>query len=81
MRTLRIKEKIVEFLEENGPQPTNKILDHLNDVLRWGSTSQQLGNVLSKGKAFDKVEQHNDKESAEADTKLLFGVSKRTEHG
>ena len=55
MRTLRIKEKIVEYLEENGPQPTNKILEHLNEVLRWGSTSQQLGNVLSKGKAFDKV--------------------------
>ena len=55
MRTNKIRLKAIQYLLDNGPQPTNKILDHINDTTRHGSSSQQLGNVLSKNKAFVKV--------------------------
>lgn len=47
MKTTRIREKIKLFLSD-GPQSTSKILEHINSNMRHGTTSQQLGNVLSK---------------------------------
>jgi len=55
MKTERLRNKIIKFLQENGPQDSAKILDHLNDVTKWGSTPSQVGNILSKNKDFRKV--------------------------
>tara|TARA_B100000686_G_C16409957_1_gene771697 strand:- start:476 stop:718 length:243 start_codon:yes stop_codon:yes gene_type:complete len=55
MKTTRIRQKIRGFLEEHGPQSTSNILDFINSEMRHGTTSQQLGNVLSKDKHFKKV--------------------------
>ena len=55
MRTKRIRIKIAEYLKENGPQTTFAIQEHINDCFRHGTTSQQLGNCLSKDKRFKKV--------------------------
>ena len=54
MKTTRIREKIKLFLSD-GPQSTSKILEHINSTMRHGTTSQQLGNVLSKDKDIVKV--------------------------
>ena len=40
---------------EMGPQGTHIILEHINEVMTHGTTSQQLGNVLSKDRDFQKV--------------------------
>ncbi len=55
MKTQRIRIKIVQYLEDNGPQPTYAIQDYINETMRHGTTSQQLGNCLSKDKRFKKV--------------------------
>ena len=53
MKTTRIREKIKKFL---GDRP--RILqkpEYINSTMRHGTTSQQLGNVLSKDKDIVKV--------------------------
>lgn len=54
MKTVRIREKIKKFLAEK-PRNTAEILEHINSTMRHGTTSQQLGNVLSKDKDIVKV--------------------------
>jgi hypothetical protein len=54
MKTVRIREKIKKFLAER-PRNTAEILEHINSTMRHGTTSQQLGNVLSKDKDIVKV--------------------------
>ncbi len=54
MKTVRIREKIKLFLSER-PRNTAEILEHINTTMRHGTTSQQLGNVLSKDKDIVKV--------------------------
>ena len=54
MKTVRIREKIKKFLSER-PRNTAEILEHINSTMRHGTTSQQLGNVLSKDKDIVKV--------------------------
>tara|TARA_X000001036_G_scaffold195432_1_gene184300 strand:- start:1010 stop:1420 length:411 start_codon:yes stop_codon:yes gene_type:complete len=54
MKTVRIREKIKAFLAER-PRNTAEILEHINSTMRHGTTSQQLGNVLSKDKDIVKV--------------------------
>ena len=54
MKTVRIREKIKKFLAER-PRNTAEILEHINTTMRHGTTSQQLGNVLSKDKDIVKV--------------------------
>ena len=49
MKTTRIREKIKKFLGDR-PRNTAEILEHINSTMRHGTTSQQLGNVLSKDK-------------------------------
>ena len=46
MKTVRIREKIKKFLGDR-PRNTAEILEHINSTMRHGTTSQQLGNVLS----------------------------------
>lgn len=54
MRTTEIRGKIKEFLDEN-PRSTPEILEYINSVTRHGTTSQQLGNVLSKDRDIIKL--------------------------
>jgi hypothetical protein len=54
MKTVRIREKIKLFLSDR-PRNTAEILEHINTTMRHGTTSQQLGNVLSKDKDIVKV--------------------------
>ena len=54
MKTTRIREKIKKFLGDR-PRNTAEILEHNNSTMRHGTTSQQLGNVLSKDKDIVKV--------------------------
>lgn len=54
MKTKRIREKIKNYLA-SGPKSTTEILDHINTTSRHGTTSQQLGNVLSKDRDIVKV--------------------------
>ena len=54
MKTTRIREKIKKFLGDR-PRNTAEILEYINSTMRHGTTSQQLGNVLSKDKDIVKV--------------------------
>ena len=54
MKTVRIRQKIKAFLSDK-PRNTAEILEHINSTMRHGTTSQQLGNVLSKDKDILKV--------------------------
>ena len=54
MSTERIIEKIKKFLGDK-PRNTAEILEHINSSMRHGTTSQQLGNVLSKDKDIVKI--------------------------
>ena len=54
MKTVRIREKISNYLGP-GPRNTVEILEHINSTMKHGTTSQQLGNVLSKDKHVIKI--------------------------
>ena len=54
MKTTRIREKIKKFLGDH-PRSTVEILEHINSTMRHGTTSLQLGNVLSKDEDIVKV--------------------------
>lgn len=58
-RTASIQKRIVKFLTEEKREATfHEILRHINDTTRHGTTSQQLGNVLSKNpRKFERVGQ------------------------
>jgi len=56
MRTTRLRQRIKAFLKEQGQANTQQILEHINTVMRHGTTPQQLGNVLSKDKDIMKVD-------------------------
>jgi hypothetical protein len=70
MKTKRIRKDLVAFLNGNikyswkekgifdrpaGPATTDELLTFYNDISRHGSTTHQLGNVLSKDKDIVKV--------------------------
>ena len=59
MKTVRNTRKIKKFLAEK-PRNTAEILEHINSTMRHGTTSQQLGNVLSKDKDIVKVDTSSD---------------------
>jgi len=48
MKTIRLRNKIKDYLYEEGPRSTTEILEYCNTTSRHGTTTQQLGNVLSK---------------------------------
>jgi len=56
LKTVRIRQKIKRYLSER-PRNHVEILEHINTTTRHGTTSQQLGNVLSKDKDIVKVGQ------------------------
>ena len=53
MKTVRIREKSRSSWATAHATP--EILEHINSTMRHGTTSQQLGNVLSKDKDIVKV--------------------------
>ena len=53
-RTKRLRGALVEYLAEAGPANTSQIYDHINSRFRWGSTMNQLGNVLARDARFIK---------------------------
>ena len=55
MRTTRLRQNIKKYLATNGECNTQQILEHINNTMRHGTTSQQLGNVLAKDKDIIKV--------------------------
>ena len=54
MKTKRIRILIAAYLEKEGKANFTKILTHINDTTKHGTTSQQLGNVLAKNTEFRK---------------------------
>ncbi len=54
MKTTRIRVKIKDYLATQ-PRTTTEILEYINTTTRHGTTSNQLGNVLSKDKDIVKV--------------------------
>ena len=58
-RTKRLRKEILTFLEKNGKSNTSEIMDHINKKYRWGTSINQLGNVLAKDKRFEKVGFYN----------------------
>ncbi len=53
--TKRLRKAVVEFLEKNENANTTQIFDHINSKFRWGTSMNQLGNVLAKDSRFEKV--------------------------
>jgi len=49
MKTVRIRKNIKNYLHDK-PRNSVEIRDHINSTMRHGTTSQQLGNILSKDK-------------------------------
>lgn len=49
-RSKRLKEKIVEILQENGPLNTGQIFEEYNRLYRHGTTMSALTNTL-RGRA------------------------------
>ena len=54
MKTARLRINVKKVLE-GGPMSGAEILEHINTTTRHGTTSQQLGNVLSKDADIVKV--------------------------
>lgn len=55
MRQRRVKNRIIELMKEEGQMSTREIYLILNIITHHGISMNQLGNVLSKGKEFEKV--------------------------
>jgi hypothetical protein len=54
MKTARLRQKVKDYLKA-GPKSTAEILEYINTTSRHGTTTQQLGNILSKDKDIVKV--------------------------
>ena len=54
MKTARLRQKVKGFLKA-GPKSTAEILEFVNTTSRHGTTTQQLGNILSKDKDIRKI--------------------------
>tara|TARA_B100000287_G_scaffold163535_1_gene154280 strand:+ start:4699 stop:5016 length:318 start_codon:yes stop_codon:yes gene_type:complete len=54
-RTRRLREEVLNLLEDKGTANTVEIFDHLNDRFRWGATMNQVGNIMAKDSRFSKV--------------------------
>ena len=54
-RTRRLREEVLNLLEDRGTANTVEIFDHLNDRFRWGATMNQVGNIMAKDSRFSKV--------------------------
>ena len=55
-RTKRIKELLIEYLEQEGEANFCRLRDHINSKLKYGTTSNQLSNILAKNNEFTKID-------------------------
>ena len=55
MRTQRIRKIVTKALLEKGPLATHQILEEVNNRTKWGTTTNQLGNILAKYPDYKKV--------------------------
>tara|TARA_B100001123_G_C15144869_1_gene961125 strand:+ start:471 stop:731 length:261 start_codon:yes stop_codon:yes gene_type:complete len=53
--TKRLRNAVYSFLEKNENANTTQIFDHINSRFRWGTSMNQLGNILAKDRRFQKV--------------------------
>lgn len=54
-KTSRLRNEIVQYLEQNGMCNTSQILEHVNKRFRWGATMNQVGNVLARDRRIEKL--------------------------
>ena len=60
--------RLKEEMNERGLMSFSEIKDWVNLNSKYGLTSNQLGNLLSKGRDFDKVDQWQIRESVTGST-------------
>ena len=53
--TKRLRNAVFNFLEKTEHANTTQIFDHINSKFRWGTSMNQLGNILAKDTRFEKV--------------------------
>ena len=53
--TKRLRLAVLNYLENIGQANTTQIFDHINSKFRWGTSMNQLGNILAKDSRFEKV--------------------------
>ena len=54
-RTKRIRIEVAKLLYDRGQLNSRQIHDYINEKIHWGATMNQLSNVLSKDKRFEKI--------------------------
>jgi len=54
-RTRRLREEVLNLLDDLGSANTVEIFDHLNSRFRWGATMNQVGNIMAKDNRFSKI--------------------------
>lgn len=55
-RTQRLRNQVVKLLAEHGTLHTRAIYEHINSKSRWGTTMNQLGNILARDPRIEKQE-------------------------
>ena len=75
-RTRRLREEVLNLLEDIGTANTVEIFDHLNDRFRWGATMNQVGNIMSKDNRFSKVGHVRGPFRGSVYTVCVWGLSK-----
>lgn len=53
-KTKMMRDKITEFLKKQKQASFHEIMRYVNDNMRHGTTSNQLGNVLSKNPEYER---------------------------
>ena len=53
--TKRLRIAVFDYLKKSGDANTTQIFDHINSRYRWGTSMNQLGNILAKDSRFEKV--------------------------
>ena len=53
--TKRLRKAVFSYLESRGEANTTQIFDHINSKFSWGTSMNQLGNILAKDSRFEKV--------------------------
>jgi len=53
--TKRLRIAVFNYLENTENANTTQIFDHINSRFRWGTSMNQLGNILAKDTRFEKV--------------------------
>ena len=53
--TKRLRSAVFNYLENTENANTTQIFDHINSRFRWGTSMNQLGNILAKDTRFEKV--------------------------